>query len=227
MQTEEFAYEKLILYAYPQLLTLAESSERSAENKALLSFRSYEAADVIACRIVEELKTAGELRILHAELKEMLPLFTDEERFLLEYKYFRRKKVLKQFGGVTLACSERSYFRRQRALIEKVSRILKARGITEENFHLRFGAYEPFTRILLALKEGRERAVLAKRKRREVSFQNSVTSSPRGETLPRRSSTETATATAHTMTIATICPAESAPSRPDAADASGGSSTSR
>ena len=209
MQTEGFAYEKLILYAYPQLLPLAESSERAAENKALLSFRSYERADMIAERIAEELRSAGQLRILHAEVEAILPHFTQEERFLLEYKYFRRREALRKYGEVTLSFSERSYFRRQRALLEKVSSLLKARGITEENFCLRFASYEPFQRILRALKEGRERAIPKKRKRRAVRFQNSVTSSPREVTLPRRSSAATTTATTHTMTIATICPADS------------------
>ena len=221
MKSEGFAYEKLILYAYPQLIPLAASSERAAENKALLSFRSFERADVAAERVAEELRVAAELRILREEVKALLPKFTLEEQFLLEYKYFRRRDELKKFGEVTFAFSERSYFRRQRALIEKVSRLFKKVGITEENFRRRFSSYEPFRRILKALEEGRERAIPQKRKHRAVRFQNSTASSLREVSLPRRSSAEITTETTHARTIATMCPADS-PVPFTAADGSAG-----
>ena len=50
-----FEYAKVILYAYPHLAALAEATGQSAENCALLSFRSAESTLALAERIAETL----------------------------------------------------------------------------------------------------------------------------------------------------------------------------
>ncbi len=175
---ERYTYVKVLLYAYPKLDALAEAVAGGAEVKALLSFRMPADACRLAEKIAEEVVSAKRLSCLKSELEELWEGFSEEELFLLEYKYFRRKGELSgRFAGRTLPFSERSYFRMQNALLQKVAARLIARGWTERRFFAEFGGFAPFVRVYRALKEGRERAVVFKRRRRELVFgQNSETS---------------------------------------------------
>lgn len=158
-------YAKVILYAYPHLLPLADAVGVGAVNKAMLSFRAREDALVTAEAIAEELAFKSRLLRLAEDLEGVLASFGDEEMYLLEYKYFRRGKVLRErYAGYVMACSERTYFRRQAAVLHKFCCLLAARGWTERAYAEAFGGFAPFARVLDAILSGRESAVTAKRK---------------------------------------------------------------
>ena len=164
-----FEYAKVILYAYPHLAALAEATGQSAENCALLSFRSAESTLALAERIAETLAVKSRLLALNA--------CTEEERFLLEYKYFRRRKELRgRFSGAEVSCSERNYFRRQAALPRKMVSELGRRGWTERAFLEAFGAFAPFMRAFRALSEGQEGKLVAHRGKRDIRFRTEVRS---------------------------------------------------
>ena len=102
---------------------------------------------------------------------------TEEERFLLEYKYFRRRKELRgRFSGAEVSCSERNYFRRQAALLRKMVSELGRRGWTERAFLEAFGAFAPFMRAFRALSEGQEGKLVAHRGKRDIRFRTEVRS---------------------------------------------------
>lgn len=205
-------YAKVLLYAYPKLDMLREAVESGARIKALLSFRSRGGALAVTERIVCEIVTAKKLALLKGELDEVLSVCSERELFLLEYKYFRRKELLRgKFSGFRLECSERSYFRMQNALLSKLATRLVAVGWTEKRFFAEFGDFKPFMRVFRAIREGRERAVVFKRRKRQLMLrQNSGNSCGDGaDFLPRKTITAiAATATAATQTIA-ICTPES------------------
>lgn len=163
---------KTMLYAYPKLEMLAEAAEAAAEVKALLSFRAREDALGSAERVAEEILSGKRLRLLKNALDGVLEGLGGEELFLLEYKYFRRKDRLQECTEA-LSCSERSYFRKQNALLAKVAAELVRRGWTKARFFALFGGYPPFMRVYRALRAGRERAVVFKRVRKGIAFQNS------------------------------------------------------
>lgn len=208
-----FEYVKVILYAFPKMKMLSEAISAGVEVKAALSFRSKCGALEAAEKIAEEIARSARLDRLYADTEAAAETLSEEERFLLEYKYFRRKSVLAERFGKFMALSERVYFRRQNALLPKVARLLAARGWTEEEFFRAFGSYPPFMRALRAVKEGREQTVSGRRRAREICFlkvnQNSaLSSSGRGGDLrlPRRMNTAAATTAAHRTQRAAICP---------------------
>ncbi len=199
-------YAKVILYAYPHLRALAEASGAAAENQAYLSYRSRFGALETAERIAEEFAMRSRLLRLADAVDDMLRHCSREECFLLEYRYFRRRKRLAAFGDFVAPCSERTYFRRQEALLRRVAAMLAARGWTQAAYHAAFSVYEPFVRLLRALREGREQAVAAPRGRRGVTFagrQNSCCS--RGARFPRSKMTAMATAATQARTMTAIC----------------------
>ena len=211
-----YEYEKVILYSYPHLEAIAQAVEEGARNKALLSFRSAEDTLSLLERISEDALTARELRLLKAETEEILLTLSEEELYLLEYKYFRRRRVLKgKFAGFALALSERSYFRRQNELLRKISSRMRTNGLTSENFSARFGRFSPFMRALRALESGLDAKLAARRKRCGLVFRRqksgSASSSEAGERLPRKRNTATATSATQPMQIMAICTPVSPP----------------
>ena len=166
-----YEYEKLILYSYPHLEAIAEAMEQAARNKALLSVRSSEDTLSLLERISEDALTAQELRALRAETEKILLALNEEELYLLEYKYFRRRRVLRdRFADYELTLSERSYFRRQNELLRKISFHLRTCGVTKENFFARFGHFSPFMRVYRALERGLDVKLAERRKKCGLVF---------------------------------------------------------
>ena len=198
---------KLYLYAYPELEALASASETAAANRAVLSFRAVSALR-IAESVAEEYAWAHALASLKGALDEIFYLLTAEERALIGYKYFFARDELE------LACSERSYFRRQAALVKRVAALLALRGWTQERFFREFSGYAPFVRVYRALSAGKEFGIRAKRQRRNVIFHGSGGS---GDTfLPRMTKPAQTTAATHAMQMTAISAAESPPPVPAA-----------
>lgn len=171
---KETDYVKTLLYSYSKLSELAEAVGSGAEVKAMLSFRGKEDALLLAERIAEEIVMSKKLSLLKEELDGALSGLSERENFLLEYKYFRRKKLLKgKYRDFILNCSERSYFRMQNALLQKIAFRLLSVGLTRERFLSEFKDFPPFMRVLRALSEGKDRVVVTNRRRRALKFQNS------------------------------------------------------
>ena len=72
--------------------------------------------------------------VLKERLQEVLKKLHREELYLLEYKYFRRKKMLEEFSDVQFAFSERTYYRRQKRLEEKLNSLFLFAGMDEQWF---------------------------------------------------------------------------------------------
>ncbi len=173
-------YLKVMLYAYPRLLGFAEASGVAVENKAALSFLQKGDTLSVAEQIVWEMEFSRLLTELFEEMGVLLAEFSAEERLLLEYKYFRRKKVLKELlkGGWT--CSKRNYFRKQNALLRKVAELFTLRGWTEAWFMENFSRSSHFMRALKRVSEGKDRAIKRTSQKSSSSFR------VEGERFPRR-----------------------------------------
>lgn len=162
-------YVKAILYAYPALGEIGEAVGASADNKALLSYKNPRAAEEVAVEILKEIAARHALEELCALVDRMLEMCSAEERYLLEYKYFRRKRVLEgEFGNFTLGCSERSYFRKQNRLFKKAAEYFFRNGWTQEKFLRETNGL--FARVLGALGRDRECAVRGQRKRGRLAY---------------------------------------------------------
>lgn len=207
---EKNDYVKVLLYAYPKLDALREAVESGVEVKALLSFRARQDATAVFERIADEIVIAKKLSLLKRKLDGALARCTRRELFLLEYKYFRRKDVLREvFGGYEPNCSERNYFRLQNALLAKIAAMLLAVGMTEKWFLREFRRYAPFMRVFRAIREGRERAVVFKRRDREIAFRQKSSGSGGGTFLPRRTNMAMTASAAAATQMRAICTPES------------------
>lgn len=204
MNTE---YAKAILYVYPVMEALIEASRGAAENKALLSYRSRFDAMHDLEEVAQELFLAERLDDLKQLLDKIFLRLSDEELFLLEYRYFRRKKELARFGE-ELACSERNYFRKQERLLQKIAAQLSLNGVTEQYFLQAFEKSLCLMKVYRAIVKGGELKICARREKRTLRFHGSRLSGA-GDRLPRATNTAmTRTATADSV-IRTIWTAES------------------
>ncbi len=159
----KYDYIKAILYAYPSLGEIAEAVGASAEHKALLSYRSVRPTEEVAEDILREIASRRAILALNDVVESLLSVCTREERYLLEYKYFRRREVLRgQFADYSLHCSERHYFRKQNRLLKKAAGIFLAKGWTQERFLSETNGL--FSRVMAALGEGEERTVCSSRR---------------------------------------------------------------
>ena len=186
-----YEYIKVLLYAYPKLKELAEAIAAGAEIKALLSFRSAADTQKLAETIAEEIARSEQLLELKEKMDAVLRVCGEEELFLLEYKYFRRTKELNcRFSGKGFSCSERTYFRRQNALLKKLALLFRVRVMSEEDFLREYRNFPVFLRVYRVLLKGEERKVVGKRRTRRLyaeqcSSQNSAASGT-GFLLPLR-----------------------------------------
>ncbi len=191
-------YVKAILYVYPMMGALAGAARGAAKNKALLSYRSgYDALHDLEA-VAEEILLGDRLDGLKTVLDCILAGLSKEERFLLEYRYFRRKRELKKFGE-ELVCSERSYFRKQNRLLMKIASRLAAKGVTERYFLEAFANSVCLMKVYGAIGSGKELKVCARREKRTLRFQGSKFSGG-ADFLP----CATNTATTSTATAASV-----------------------
>lgn len=212
-------HAKAILYVYPMLGALSEAAGTAAENKALLSYRSKYGAMHDLEAVAEEIFLAERLDALKAVVDKILDKLNLEERFLLEYRYFRRKKILKTFGEI-LPCSERGYFRKQERLLQKVTFLLAAEGVTKDYFLEAFASSVCLMKIYRAVAGGGELKICARRGKRTLRFHGSKFSGG-ADFFPCATNTAiTRTATADSV-MRTIWTAERPPLLLPAAGASG------
>ncbi len=204
---EGYEYAEVALYAYAHLEDLAEGLRSGAETRALLSYRARDALAAMES-VAADYAAAEELLSLGEEVERAAARLTEEEKLLLEHKYFRRAEVLARYGErPVFHGTVRHYFRRQRALLEKLALYLGEEGYTEESFFCRFSDYAPFMRAHAALKKGKRGKDGVRRK---LDYQKSETSS-RGAVFPRSRNTAIPATARHPKEMATMCAAVSPP----------------
>ena len=219
-----YDYVRALLYAYPKMEMLAEAVRTGARVRAGLSFRAPRDTLSVMESIAADMQYADRLLVWKEQLERVLRLLGEEELFLLEYKYFRRRRQLQELGSeAVFACSKRSYFRKQNALLIKFSALLEARGCTEQAFFSDFEGFSPVMRILSALRSGRGRQLLERREACGLRFgvQNSSASAAEGALRPR----STKKAMAATARMPKISAAISMPESAEELSSSTGSSS--
>ena len=152
-------YVKALLYLYPSFKRMTEDFGEHIKNKAYLSFEckggteryvEYLAGEVIKKKKMEEISFA---------MDELVDKLSDKEKFLLEMRYFRRKKKLQAYMetlGEEALGSKRSYFRKQGKLFEKLCLRLKRKGLTEEEFIERYGELDGISSVMRFIRSGKE-----------------------------------------------------------------------
>lgn len=126
---------KVMLFLYTRTDRLIECLGQIVEAKAIASFSDRRSTEECVEKMIEYTHFRNCLLVLSGEMKEIMSELTKEERYLLEYKYFRRKKMLEgEFKGMELDFSERTYFRRQIRLSAKLNGLFELHGLGERWF---------------------------------------------------------------------------------------------
>ncbi len=133
-------YAKIVLYAYPLLQTVERDYEEHIRNKAVLSYRGRGTAEELAEELAGEILEMHRLEWLKAKVEEVLERLTEVERLLLSVRFFGKKLSLQTLGIEGRRWTERTYFRKQKRLEEKVASLLVLVGVREEVFLAEFSA---------------------------------------------------------------------------------------
>lgn len=153
-------FVKIILYAYPLLKTVEKDYEEHIANKALLSYDGRWTAEQTAEYLAKEIIEMRRLEWLKGKVKRVLDKLTEEERALVEIKYFgKRKKWQFLFNKENPSAgkwTERSYFRRQQRLGEKLSALFIAEGIDEKRFVDELSGVSILKKVACALEKRNE-----------------------------------------------------------------------
>lgn len=150
-------YQAAMLLAYPRVGRIAEHLGQLIEAKAAASYRGRERTEECVEQILRYLRAKDCLLACGAAVDEVLEGLTREERFLLEYKYFRRQeKLAAEFGGFGLPCSERQYYRMQRRLERKAGELFMRAGYTEAWFLRLFADLPYMMRLLDSVRQGKK-----------------------------------------------------------------------
>ena len=152
-------YVREILYGYPLLKTVGEDYEIHIRNKALLSHGVHVDGLRLAEYLAGEILTMDKLEGLKSVVKGALDKLSDEERILIEGRYFGNRKKLRDFlKRRTLEgqapWSHRKFTRRQNAAERKVSVLLFCAGITQEKYLRDFASMDIFVKVRERMEHG-------------------------------------------------------------------------
>ncbi len=177
---------KVILYTYSKLGEIEKDYESHIRLKALTSYDYRRSTEKIAEYIATQVLLKGLFKQLRECAERALNGLTEEENLLLNLRYFgkidqlkkgvrricatyvgqeRREKIL-SFLGLKKVWSERTYFRKQKALFEKICRKFQAIGLTKEKFEEEYGEIELFNGVKKFLESEKENALNS----REIAF---------------------------------------------------------
>lgn len=139
-------YLKAVLYAYPLLKTVGEDYAEHIRNKAVLSYNSSRLTEDLAEYLAEEILRKNNLLWLRGVIEETLAKLNDTERTLIATKYFgKKKKPLHKEEEE--AWSERTYFRQQEKVGNKLAGMLVVAGVTKEFFDTKLQGVELIGKI--------------------------------------------------------------------------------
>lgn len=159
-------YIKTVLYAYPLLKNVEVEYAEHIKNKAILSYDSRWDAEKLTEYLAEEILSKNHLIWLRQLIERVVARLNEVERVLLSIRYFGQtrcaqvfKEQSKEIGA--LAWSERTYFRKQQRLGEKVAAMLCVDGLTRDVFDRDFAHLDIIGRIHKFVEEGRDRKIAA------------------------------------------------------------------
>ena len=147
-------YLKTVLYAYPLLKTVGEDYAEHIRNKAVLSYNSSWKTEDLAEYLAKEILRKNNLLWLRGAIDEVLAKLDETERALIAARYFGKKKLNLHKAGEQ-EWSERTYFRQQQKVSEKVGGMLIVAGVTKEFFDTRLQGVELISKIHRCVSEGK------------------------------------------------------------------------
>ena len=147
-------YLKTVLYAYPLLKTVGEDYAEHIRNKAVLSYNSSRLTEDLAEYLAKEILRKNNLLWLRGVIEKTVEKLDDTERALVAAKYFGKKKLPLRKDGEE-EWSERTYFRQQEKVGNKLGGMLVVAGVTREFFEKELQGVELIGKIHRRVSEGK------------------------------------------------------------------------
>ena len=121
-------FVKSILYTYSVIDDLCAQMDDLVVRRAVSSMQNFSPADKQFEKVITLTEQKKTLILVCKVLEEVMETLSEEERDLLDYKYFKKKpkSYYKDFDYLS-----RSYFRRQSVLVDKISVRFENRGIND------------------------------------------------------------------------------------------------
>ena len=152
-------------------------------NKALLSYNSAWSTEKLTEYLAEEILRKERLEWLKGVVEEVLGSLNSLEKDMVAIRYFGKRSLLpsvmdcinQQRGsdgktakksalkeeqnkkGREYKAGERAYFRKQQRLEDKLSGMLKEKGLTKEVYQTQFAALDIFEKIHRFVEEGKDK----------------------------------------------------------------------
>ena len=175
---------KAILYTYPKLKAIERDYGEHIENKAVLSYRFKGAAENLVEELAEQVLRKRRLAKLKEDLDKLFAELSEEERLLLEIRYFGKIRKAKEEGRqgkredfaeakeaeekraaiARMNWSERSYYRKQNRLLKKIVSAFNRLGLTKEVLEKEYLQYEFLRAVYRFLRSG-DKKIVAPRER--------------------------------------------------------------
>lgn len=147
-------YQAAMLFVYPKLERLIEDIGQMIEAKAVASCLGRERPEDCIETILRYMRARDCFTVCKAAVDEMLAELDRSEQYLLEYKYFRRRKRLEEYADVDLSCCERSYYRLQQRLEAKLNAWFMRAGYSEQWFMRLFSDLPYMMHVLENVRRG-------------------------------------------------------------------------
>lgn len=151
-------------------------------NRAILSHDGRVATEKLMVYLVGEIEEKRRIERLKGILEKILSGLSTEEKLLLDIRYFGKMEQSKRiFASIKAGLaegeyakipfwSERTYFRRQTALLKKLALRLKTQGIDKEEFLKEYAGLDGLGHIYRYLELRCEEASVLKREKEFLAF---------------------------------------------------------
>ncbi len=134
-----FEYEKTLLYIYPKMGYLQFVYRELADTKIVTSVKNTDRCEKIVEEILDCIAIKEAIERLKVLIDGILCFLTEDEKCILEYRYFRRKELLNgKYAGYEFSCSYTSFLRKSKAVTKKFSLLLNKCGYTKQKFEEEF-----------------------------------------------------------------------------------------
>ena len=176
---------KAALYCYPMMDRICEGYVQHIKNKATMSHDGRVPTVQLAEYLAKEICEKERAQALKAVLDELLSRLTLEERLLLDLRYFgKMDRVRRMFAAKRAGLaddgmrdvpiwSERTYFRKQKALMEKLCRRLTCRGIDKDVFLKEYADLDGIAPVYQYVELGKDVGI-EKKERAFLDFLNEI-----------------------------------------------------
>ena len=179
-------YVKATLYAYPQMERIGKSYGEHIANRAILSHNGRVATEKLMVYLAEEIEEKRKIERLKVVLDKILSTLSTEEKLLLDIRYFGKMEQAKRiFASIKAGLaqgeyakipifSERTYFRRQSALLKKIASRLKAQGVDKEEFLKEYAGLDGIGHIYRYLELRSEETSVLKKETEFLAFLDEI-----------------------------------------------------